>query len=205
MNQTQESWNSTAKFLHWLIFILVLVEVPAGFMMTWLYGPGLKHEDVRPLAHLMGQIHHTNGFFILFFVILRLLWRFAHPGPLLPASLPPLQRQGARITQALLYLLLLAIPLSGWMALSVLADSEAFGKTQIWFFTTSDLVPRILSPRPWNAPDGYGYYAKFHRWFLVVGGLLLAVHVLAALWHQFSRRDRVLGSMWPAAEATRRD
>jgi cytochrome b561 len=197
MHVSAQSWDPVAKLLHWLIVAMILVEVPVGYLMTGLYGPGLKHEDVRSLAQLMGQIHHTNGFFILFLVALRIAWRFTHAAPAWPAAIAVTQQRVARLTQALLYCLLLALPLSGWTALSVLADSAAFGKTQIWFFASDDLVPRLLAARPWNAPDGYGFYARFHRWFIYGGAMLLAAHVAAALWHHFVRRDAVLARMWP--------
>jgi cytochrome b561 len=199
MRSAAQSWDPVAKLLHWLILAMIVVEVPVGYLMTSLYGPGLKHEDVRPVAQLMGQIHHTNGFFILFLVAVRLAWRSTHAAPAWPTGMAVAQQRSARLTQGLLYLLLLALPLSGWSALSVLADSAAFGKTQIWFFASDDLVPRLLAARPWNAPDGYGFYAKFHRWFIYGGAALLVAHIAAALWHHFVRRDGVLGGMWPQA------
>jgi cytochrome b561 len=199
MTLEQQSWNSVAKSLHWLIFIMLLVEVPAGYLMASLYGPGLKHADVTPLAHLLGQIHHTNGFLLLGAVFARLAWRFTHPAPALPADLSVAQRRVSRVTQALLYALLIGLPVSGWLALSVLADSPQFGKTNIWFFTIDGLVPRLIEPRPFNDPQGYAYFARFHIWFINTGAALLALHIGAALFHHFVRRDGVLRSMWPLA------
>ena len=197
MTLQQQSWSSVAKTLHWLIFFMVLVEVPAGFLMTNLYPFGLKYQDVTPLAHLLAQIHHTNGFLLLGVMLARLAWRWTHPAPSLPQDLATLQRRGARGVQALLYVVLLSLPVTGWMALSVLADSAAFGKTQIWFFANDDLIPRILEPKPFNDPQGYGYVAQFHRWLVYTGAALLTVHLAAALAHHFWRRDSVLAGMWP--------
>lgn len=199
MTLQQQSWNSVAKTLHWLIFFMVLVEVPAGFLMANLYPFGLKYQDVRPLAHLLAQIHHTNGFLLLGVMLARLAWRWTHPAPSLPQDLAVLQRRVARGVQALLYLVLLSLPVTGWMALSVLADSAAFGRTQIWFFASDDLIPRILEPKPFNDPQGYGYFAGFHRWLVYTGAALLTVHLAAALAHQFWRHDGVLAGMWPLA------
>jgi cytochrome b561 len=199
MKPTEQSWNAVAKTMHWLIVLMVLVEVPVGYMMTSLYGPGLRHPDVKPLAELMGQIHHTNGFLLLTVMAARLVWRSFHPGPSLPSSVAPAQQKLARGTQFLLYALLFALPFSGWAALSALADSVDYGKTQIWFFSTSDFIPRLFAGRAFNDPYGYGFYARFHRWFIYTGALLLSAHVAAALWHHFVRRDRVLISMWPLA------
>jgi len=61
------------------------------------------------------------------------------------------------------------------------------------------LVPRLIEPQPFNAPQGYAYYARFHIWFINAGAALLALHVIAALFHHFVRRDGVLRSMWPLA------
>jgi cytochrome b561 len=199
MTLEQQTWNGVAKGLHWLIFIMVLIEVPAGYLMASLYGPGLKHADVTPLAHLLAQIHHTNGFLLLGLVVVRLAWRFTHPAPPLPADLSVVQRGASRVTQALLYALLIGLPLSGWLALSVLADSPQFGKTNIWFFAIDGLMPRLIEPKPFNAPQGYAYYARFHIWFINAGAALLALHVGAALFHHFVRRDSVLRTMWPLA------
>ena len=192
-----QSWNTVAKSLHWLIFFMVLVEVPAGYLMTRLYPLGLKHDDVTPLAHLLGQIHHTNGFMLLAAMLARLGWRWTHPAPSLPQDLAAVRRHVARGIQWLLYGVLISLPFTGWMALSVLADSEAFGKTNIWFFTSDGLIPRILEPKPWNNPLGYGYFARIHRWLINVGAVLLALHILAALMHHFIHRDKVLLGMWP--------
>lgn len=199
MTLQQQSWNSVAKTLHWLIFFMVLVEVPAGFLMANLYPFGLKYQDVTPLAHLLAQIHHTNGFLLLGAVLARLAWRWTHPAPSLPQDLAVLQRRVARGVQALLYVVLLGLPLTGWMALSVLADSAAFGRTQIWFFASDQLLPRILAPKPWNDPHGYAYVVQFHRWLVYAGAALLTVHLAAALAHHFWRRDAVLAGMWPLA------
>jgi cytochrome b561 len=201
MTLQQQSWNSVAKTLHWLIFFMVLVEVPAGFLMANLYPFGLKYQDVTPLAHLLAQIHHTNGFLLLGVMLARLGWRWTHPAPSLPQDLATLQRRVARGVQAMLYVVLLSLPVSGWMALSVLADSAAFGRTQIWFFNSDDLIPRILEPKPFNDPQGYGFVAQFHRWLVYTGAALLTIHLAAALAHHFWRRDGVLAGMWPLAGA----
>ena len=191
-------WSSGSKVLHWLLVVMIATEVPAGYLMANTYGPALRHPDMLPLHHLLSQIHHTNGFLILALAAFRLGWRTRHPAPGLPEGLQAYQRVLARATQGFLYALLLAIPLTGWIALTVLADSEQFGKTSIWFFGT-DSMPRLpfITPKPFDAPGGYGLFGPLHIYLVYAGGVLLALHVMGALWHHLVRRDQVLLNMWP--------
>jgi cytochrome b561 len=151
-----------------------------------------------PLHVLLAQLHHTNGFLILALAAWRLGWRQTHPAPDLPAALAAYQKVLARLTQAFLYALMILIPLSGWAALSVLADSEQFGKTAIWFFGT-DQMPRLpfIAPKAFNDPSGYRVFGGLHRNFIYAGGVLLGLHVLGALWHHLIKKDGVLLNMWP--------
>jgi cytochrome b561 len=199
---TAEAWGTGTKTLHWLLVLMIAVEVPVGFLMTATYAPSLKHADIKPLHDLLSQIHHTNGFAILGLGVLRLVWRANHPTPELPAGLALFQRWLARITQGFLLALLLVVPLSGWAALSVLADSEQFGRTVIWFFG-SDAMPRLpfIVPKPFNDPTGYRVFGGMHRNLIYIGAALLGLHVLGALWHHLVRKDTVLLAMWPGTGA----
>jgi cytochrome b561 len=178
--------------------IMILIEVPLGYVMAGTYGPALKLKELKPLHDVLAQLHHTNGFMILGLAILRLGWAVGHPGPALPGDIPAYQQSLARLTQGLLYAVLIALPLSGWAALTVLADSEAFGKTAIWFFGT-DSFPRMpfIEPKPFNDPNGYRVFGSMHVILIYIGAGLLALHILGAFWHHLVRRDGVLWAMWP--------
>jgi len=151
------------------------------------------------LHNFMGQIHMTNGFFILLLVIYRLSWRFRHPAPDLPRSLQTYQRWLARLTHGVLYTLLVLMPLSGWAANSVLGDTEQFGITELWFFGWN-IIPPILPQLPLEHQFGYGFFASIHRYALYTGGWVLLLHGVAALWHHFLRKDNTLLRMWPAGK-----
>jgi cytochrome b561 len=198
LRNTDEAWGGLSKTFHWLFALAIAVEVPAGFLMSATFGMSLKHDDVQPLHFTLSQIHHTIGFFVLALVLLRLGWRLRHPTPALPAGLTIYHRWLARLNQGALYALLIAIPLSGWAALTSLADTAEYGKTMIWFFGT-DSFPRMpfLAVKAPDDPTGYRFFGWLHRTLLVTGGCLLALHVVGALWHQFVRRDRVLLRMLP--------
>jgi cytochrome b561 len=108
----------------------------------------------------------------------------------------------ARVTQALLYALLLVIPLSGWAALSAMAAGAGYPAPPIWFFThdgfgPGGIIPHIVPPVAWNAPVlfNFGFFARTHVYGLMLGGVLLVLHGSAALIHHFVRRDDVLRAM----------
>lgn len=195
----QVNWGSVSKLLHWLTVLIILVIVPAGYVMAQLYGYAFKLPDLKPLSILFAQIHQTGGFILLLVVIMRIAWRWRSPDPRLQVARH--YRIAARAVQLLLYGVLLALPLTGWLALSTLADSDAYGKTQIWFFASDNIIPRIAEPRPFSDPNGYSWFARIHRWLINFGAILLFIHVVAALLHQFWWRDNVLKSMWPLSDS----
>lgn len=197
-----EGWTRTARWLHWGTALAVLVEVPAGFAMAWTYLDGVRGGPLAGLHLRASQVHHTLGLLLLASVIVRLWWRWRHPAPALPAQTSHSGAFVARGVQALLYGLLLFLPLTGWAALSALGSGAGYSAPQLWFFThdgfgPGGLIPHIVTPRPWNAPGiiGYGLFAKAHVYMVWAGGALLALHIAGALKHHFIDRDGVLKRM----------
>jgi cytochrome b561 len=193
-------WTRMARLLHWSMALAIAVEVPAGFIMSWTYA---AKDAVGKADHILAsQIHHTIGLLLIAVVLIRLYWRWQHPAPPLPADTPRWQAMLARVTQALLYALLLVIPLSGWAALSAMAAGAGYPAPPIWFFThdgfgPGGIIPHIVPPVAWNAPVlfNFGFFARTHVYGLMLGGVLLVLHGSAALIHHFVRRDDVLRAM----------
>lgn len=201
-NAASSVWSSTARWLHWGTALAVLVEVPAGFTMAWTYLDGARGGPLASLHLRSSQIHHTFGLILLLAVLVRLWWRWRHPAPALPHGTGPAARLAARGVQALLYALLLLLPLSGWAALSALGAGGGYPAPELWFFTHNGfgpggLMPHIVTPRPWNAPGliGYGLFAKAHVYMVWAGGALLLLHIGGALKHHFIDKDGVLERM----------
>src|SRR6185312_4398061 len=179
MANARNSYTGTAKSLHWLIVALLIGQ----FIFAWTMPNIGRNTPVTTLISL----HFTFGVIILAVAIVRLGWRLTHGEPRPEDGLPPWQVQSARVVHWLLYLLLLVIPVLGWL------NASYRGMAIVMFGRE---LPRLLAPR---AP-GWGWTGDVHH--LLANYVLLALvglHVLAALYHYFVRRDGVLQRMLPRA------
>ena len=171
------TYTPTAITLHWLTVLLLLSAAPLGLIMT-----GMKFS---PLQLKMISWHKWVGVTVFALTLLRLLWRISHPAPPLPAHIPPWQRRAAAGLHGLLYLLLLAIPLSGWLM------SSAKGFQTVWLGVLP--LPDLLGKDEALAERLAVVHAVLNSLLL----LSVAVHVAAAIKHHFVDRDDVLRRMLP--------
>lgn len=189
--------NGLAKFFHWSIAALIVLEVPAGFIMSRTYISKDAYDRMWQLW--TSNYHHTAGLIILILAICRLIWRMRGRS----APRVDWKHRIAAMSHWILYALILVIPLSGWAALSALADSAEFGVTQFSLLGTNGFdhfIPRIVTPRDFDDTVHmftYSFFAKAHRWLLFVGALFLFLHVAAALHHHFIVGDNTLRNMLP--------
>lgn len=175
-NPGQQRYTKVASSLHWLIAIAVLTNIGLAMLTE-----GLPRETRGPL---MG-IHKALGITILGLTLLRILWRFGHKAPPLPSSVKNWERVLSRAVHFLFYLLLIALPLSGWM-MSSAADRP------INFFGLF-MLPSIAAPDEALAD-------AMHARHEVLGLTMVALavlHIAAALKHQFVNRDGLIGRMNP--------
>jgi cytochrome b561 len=181
IRNTTRRWGWVAQFLHWLIVALIIVQVTLASLA----------DDAPPLKRLgLLARHKSVGITILALAVLRLAWRWINPTPELPTTLKPYERRLARFTHAMLYVLLFAMPLSGWMM------SSARGFPVSWFhlFQLPDLVPKNKAL--------YEALVTTHGTLACVLGLVVALHVAGALKHHFMLRDDVLRRMLPFSTST---
>lgn len=178
LRNTTQRWGWLSQLLHWLIVVLIILQVTFGITAADL--PSGMHK----LALLAR--HKSVGITILALALLRLAWRAANPTPELPDTLKSWERSVARITHFMLYLLLFALPLSGWTM------SSARGFPVSWFHLLQlpDLVPKNRS-----LYDDLVFTHHALTWVLYA---VVALHVAAALKHHFVLRDDVLRRMLPA-------
>jgi cytochrome b561 len=177
-------WGSLAKFFHWTVVLLILAQGTIGLIMVNLP----KKPNVIPVYTL----HKSIGLTIFALALLRLLWRAFDRRPEEPATMPRWQVIGARIGHALLYTLLFAVPLSGW-----LFDSSSSLRPLFWWGLVQ--IPSLTGGKD----DAIKAFAEpAHEWLFWTLILVAAVHATAALVHHFHDRDEVLRRMLPGRRAT---
>ncbi|MEO5558680.1 MAG: cytochrome b [Dokdonella sp.] len=176
-------WGSVAKAFHWTVVLLILVQGTIGLIMVELP----KKPNVIPIFSL----HKSIGLTIFALALLRLLWRAFDRRPEEPASMPHAQVVGARIGHALLYSLLFAIPLAGW-----LVDSSSSLRPLFWWGLVQ--MPSLTGGKD----DAIKAWAEpAHEWLFWLLIVVAAGHAAAALVHHFHNRDDVLRRMLPGRRA----
>ena len=170
-------WGAVAIALHWLVVALVLA-------MAWL---GLTMGDLPngPGKIATYALHKSIGLTLLAVVVLRLLWRLHAGAPPPIAGTPPWQVRAAALAHGLLYALLLAMPLSGWLL------NSAAGFPLQWFglFNLPALAQRDPGLRALSG--------EVHEWLFWTLALLAVAHAAAALHHHLFLRDATLARMLP--------
>ena len=170
-------YTATAKLLHWLIALMIFGMLGFGFYMTGL--------DLSPTKLELYSWHKWAGVTVFMLVLVRLAWRIGHKPPALPAHMPAIERLAAHAGHHLLYVLMFAIPLSGWLM------SSAKGFQTVWFGVLP--LPDLLTK-----DKALGNLLETVH--VVLNYTLIAVllgHVGAALKHHFIDRDEVLTRMLP--------
>ena len=168
-------YGTTAKLLHWLVVALLLVQYLIGWLMPDIH----KGPPGAPMT-----FHISFGIVILTLIVVRLAWRLAHP--IAPEdSLAPWQRLASEAVHWLLYVLVLATTLTGWLFASYRGWSVS------WFY----LVP--LPMLSGENPAAVKFIDSWHQameWTLLA---LIGIHAAAALVHHFHYRDRIMQRMLP--------
>jgi cytochrome b561 len=174
----ETGYTATAKLLHWLVAALLIMQFTVAWFMPHI-GRNTKPDSII-------NLHFSFGAVILLVVILRLGWRWTHREPAPLDGIPPWRAKSARAVHTVLYLLLLVIPVLGWMN----ASWRGFDVSVFGLFT----LPRLMTAR---AP-GFGWTGDVHTilsWYVMLA--FLALHVAAALHHALVRRDGTLARMLP--------
>ena len=177
-----ERYTRTAIFLHWLVALGLVGTFALGFYMHDL--------PLSPSKLQLYSWHKWAGVTLLVLIVVRLAWRMTHRAPALPVTMGPTARLAAHAGHWLLYALMLAIPLSGWLM------SSAQGFSVVWFGILP--LPDLVSKDAALGALLKDVHITLNYTLLVV----VAGHIGAALLHHFIKKDTVLARMLPFAGRT---
>ena len=170
-------WTRTAIALHWLIALLMICAFGLGWVMTDIHG-------ITPTKLRYYSWHKWLGVTVFAFAALRVLWRATHRAPP-PPAMPAWQRQAAHGVHGLLYLLMFAVPLSGYLFSSA-------ANVQVVYLGIVPL-PMLIAPDPALKTVLRDVHVALNYTLAV----LVVLHVAAALKHQWFDRDGLLSRMIP--------
>ena len=171
------AYTRTAIALHWLMALLVFVTFPVGLVM---HEMALSPDKLRMLSY-----HKWLGVTVFILLVMRLVWRTAHKPAPMEAGMPQWQMMAAKGVHVLLYVLLFAIPLSGWL----MSSAKGFQTVYLGVLPLPDLLAKdkVLGDA----------LAELHEVLNITIMLLVIAHVAAALKHHFVERDGTLARMLP--------
>ena len=170
------TYTRTAIILHGVMALLIAGGFAIGLSMVEL--------PLSPLKLQLYAYHKWIGVSVAALLFLRLVWRRLHPPPPLPAGMPRWELNAAHASHLLLYVLMICVPLSGWLM------SSAKGVTTVYL----GLWPL---PNAVARDEALGLFlGAMHRTLTYALLALVALHVAAALKHHFIDRDGVLGRMF---------
>ena len=173
-------YTGVAIALHWLIGLAILVSLGVGLYMVDL--------SLSPSKLRLYSWHKWAGVTIFSLVLIRCTWRITHPTPPLPTVMPKWQRVIAEGTHYVLYALMIAIPLTGWLM------SSAKGFQTVYFGVLP--IPDLLDK---NKELGETL-TLVHRYLNYTMIAIIVAHIGAALKHHFIDKDDILRRMLPTRQ-----
>lgn len=177
---TSQSYNSVAIALHWILALLMIFMVFLGEELMEAAEEGGTATTFQP------SLHVSIGVSILVLTVARLVWRLMNPPPPLPQTMKTWERGLSHVMHIAFYVLMIGVPLLGWLAIpEFVADEPGMAGISAFGFG----LP--------SAPD-LGFEAKeAHEIGSNIAMILIVLHVLAALKHQFFDRDGLMRRMSP--------
>ncbi|MBI3561330.1 MAG: cytochrome b [Gammaproteobacteria bacterium] len=176
-----QRYTTTAISLHWLIALLIFAGWGLGFYMADL--------PLSPAKLRYFSWHKWIGVTVFLLAMIRVAWLATHAAPRLPNAISPWQARTARVSHSALYLLMFAIPVSGWLM------SSAKGVQTIYFGILP--IPNLI-----GKDKALGQIlSDVHESLAYVLAALVVVHIAAALKHHFIEQDGVLKRMIPFLES----
>ena len=177
-------FNRLRRYLHWLVAALLLVQIPLAWLMI--------EQRLGPDKLGNYALHKSLGILLLCVGLLRIAAALSSSRPALPGSMPLAQRVLARSTEGILFLLLVVMPMTGWL----MSSAANFPVNVFGWFTLPDLVSADKNL--------FAALQQAHRFQSYVLMTLAGLHTAAAVRHYFVLRDNVLYAMLPLKRLKRK-
>lgn len=190
LKNTRERWGWLARAFHWVMAFLILALALVGTYMA-----NFLDDMIRQIE--LTQMHKSFGFVVFVMAVLRVLWRWANPvSPDPPAGRPAWEHRAAQATHWALYILMFAIPVSGWLmaSASTLNDPDAYPAPMRNMVFGLFELPDPFQP---GSDALAGALHMVHAYSVYLLAALLLLHVGGALRHHFVEKDGVLRRMLP--------
>lgn len=172
---TAEKFGSLTKLLHWAIAILFVVQYFLVYRREY-----LPEDSPTSLEYIL--LHKSLGVVVLPLALLMILWRYVGTRPIMPMNMSNLEVLFAKLTHFLLYLSMLVMPVTGY----VMSCLSGYGVSLFgWKLPNPFVQNKALA----------GSFHEIHVLcsYVIIG--LVAVHIVAALYHHFVRKDNILKRM----------
>lgn len=176
LKNTELTYGSVAKFFHWLLFILILLMLVYGYFLDDF------PKSYQPFTY---NLHKLIGLTILILMLARALWALCNVKPKLPADTLPWERTAEKTIHFLLYFLIIAMPCAGLIGSVAGGKLPHLGNLKITLPIAQNKTLAELS-------------FSVHNTLALIIICLISVHVLAALYHHFIKKDNVLRRMMPS-------
>ncbi len=171
------AYTKTAIVLHWGIALLIIVAFPLGVVM---HEMAFSPDKLRMMSY-----HKWIGVTVFLLVLVRIIWRWLHKPAPMTATMPAWQQKAAAATHILMYVLMVAIPLSGWL----MSSAKGFQTVYLGVLPLPDLLGKDKALG--------GQLAELHEALNFTLLALFVLHVAAALKHHLIDRDDTLTRMLP--------
>ncbi len=186
-------YTRIAIILHWLIALLIAINIALIWSVDF-----LPEDFVRPVI----DTHKSTGVTILGLVFLRLLWRKANHPPPLPSAYPAWEKRLANTAHVALYVLMVALPLSGWMHDSAWKAAAQF-PMKLFYLVPWPRISFIANMDPQTKETLHDLFGGAHIWLSYSLYGIFFLHVVGALKHQWIDKDVELQRMLPSRRAKR--
>ena len=182
MKTTPQSatYSGAARHLHWLTAAFVIIMIPVGLYMV---NRGAA-TNFDAITNILYDNHKLAGFTLLWIIVARLAYRFSKGAPPDDPTLTTLQKTTSHLAHWGMYALLLVVPLLGWLGISLYPALSIHG----WFS-----LPGLAAPNQKMSET----VLMLHKLAAITLGLLVLVHIGAALFHHLIKKDNVLRRMLP--------